>query len=386
MLADLLGCLIVLPHDLIFSVAYLTLPRSKEVSKVCFAIKNAMITLNCGLTMTLTLERTKTATYLGQRRRNRLSWSLKLCLAVIWLSGMAEAVITYMSQNEDERPLLPIKLLGQATSASSHCLSTGTIIAMVLVLAAALVILVSLYHTRRFLRRLNLDAERTFQGFSKRKRRCKMQKQTTVACLASLATLAVSYLPMFSVILICNSLGRQNINANAIAGVLCSMAYTINPIIAIATSARVKRAVVSVLKLVYPFKSLLRWYPSIYGSQSSFSGESIPLSKRSVKQERSPTIPLEENLQKDQDYWAEKMTNDQAFDATPEIVIHVATAEVKKKPLTRRRSSSAGGPAGTTSRNYPSVTPEEDTNCLEKPRFRNMSDSNVYKPLKSCDD
>lgn len=174
MLADLLGCLIVLPHDLIFSVAYLTLPGSKEVSKVCFAIKNAMITLNCGLTMTLTLERTKTATYLGQRRRNRLSWSLKLCLAVIWLSGMAEAVITYMSQNEDERPLLPIKLLGQATSASSHCLSTGTIIAMVLVLAAALVILVSLYHTRRFLRRLNLDAERTFQGFSKKKRRCKM--------------------------------------------------------------------------------------------------------------------------------------------------------------------------------------------------------------------
>lgn len=169
MLADLLSCLIVLPHDLIFSVAYLTLPGSKEVSKVCFAIKNAMITLNCGLTMTLTLERTKTATYLGQRRRNRLSWSLKLCLAVIWLSGMAEAVITYMSQNEDGRPLL-----GQATSASSHCLSTGTIIAMVLVLAAALVILVSLYHTRRFLRRLNLDAERTFQGFSKKKRRCKM--------------------------------------------------------------------------------------------------------------------------------------------------------------------------------------------------------------------
>lgn len=174
MLADLLSCLIVLPHDLIFSVAYLTLPRSKEVLKVCFAIKNAMITLNCSFTMTLTLERTKTATYLGQRRRNRLSWSLKLCLAVIWLSGMAEAVITYMSQNEDERPLLPIKLLGQATSASSHCLSTGTIIAMVLVLAAALVILVSLYHTRRFLRRLNLDAERTFQGFSKKKRRCKM--------------------------------------------------------------------------------------------------------------------------------------------------------------------------------------------------------------------
>ena len=247
MITDLISVLVILPHDFAFFVLEVTLPRANEVLKIRFAITNALIFLNCSLTMALTIERTKTATFLGQIKGDRLSQALTLSLAAIWLSSLGEAAFRYHAFSNNVQ--LPWTFSGQAVSAISGGPSAEVIIVMVLVLAAALVILVSLY-LMSFFRRLNEDSEQTFQGFFKRKRRCKIHKQITVACLATLATLAVSYVPLITAILIWRSLGRQSSNPNVVAHVLCSVALVINPIIAIAMSGRVQRAFMSVLRVV----------------------------------------------------------------------------------------------------------------------------------------
>jgi len=95
MITDLISVLVILPHDFAFFVLEVTLPRANEVLKIRFAITNALIFLNCSLTMALTIERTKTATFLGQIKGDRLSQALTLSLAAIWLSSLGEAAFTY---------------------------------------------------------------------------------------------------------------------------------------------------------------------------------------------------------------------------------------------------------------------------------------------------
>ena len=263
MITDLICVLIVLPLDFISYAADITLPPSRltQMSKISFAIKNVMIFLNCGFTITLNIERTKTATYFGKRRGDDLSRPLVLSLATIWMVSLGEAFITYRTVNVNN--MLPRKRypLGQ-TSASRRSQSAGIIVVMVLVLITALVILASLYRIKRFLYGFNVYTQQNLHGYSRRKIRCKMHKRITGACLASLASLVVSYVPVITATLTWYSMGRHSCDANAIVHVLCSIPHVINPLIAIGMSDRVQRAFVSVLKSVYPFKFLLKSYRS----------------------------------------------------------------------------------------------------------------------------
>lgn len=167
-------------------------------------------------------------------------------MAAIWLSTLGEAIITYRSF-KDSKPL-PWKLSGLATSARSRCPSAGTIIAAILFLAAIITTLRSLYRIRSFLFAINQDAvKESFNAdFSKRLRR--MHKRINLAFLASFTTLATSYLPLIIINLIWISLGRQSSDFSAIAQVFCSMAHTINPLIAVAMSRRIQSAVLEVFK------------------------------------------------------------------------------------------------------------------------------------------
>ena len=198
MITDLICVLIVLPLDFIFNALDVTLPRVTQMFKICLAIKNAMTFLNRGFTITLNIERTKTATYLGKRRGDDLSRTLIFCLATIWMASLGEAFITYRAVNDSNK--LPWKRypLGHETSASCRSQSAGTIVVTVLVLVTALVILASLYRIKRFLHGFNVHTQQNLQGFSRRRRRCKMHMRITGACLASLATIVVSYVPMIT--------------------------------------------------------------------------------------------------------------------------------------------------------------------------------------------
>lgn len=210
MIADLICVVIVLPHDFISYTADVTLPRLRvtQMSKISLAIKNVMTFLNCGFTITLNIERTKTATYLGKRRGDQLSRPLVFCLATIWMASLGEAFITYRTVNDSN--MLPRKryLLGQ-TSASRRSQSASIIVVIVLVLITALVILASLYRIKRFLHGFNVNTQQNLQSFWGRKIRCKMHKRITGACLASLATLVVSYVPVITATLTWYSMGRQ---------------------------------------------------------------------------------------------------------------------------------------------------------------------------------
>lgn len=272
-------------------------------------------------------------------------------------------------------------------SSRFRTVSASTIIIMVSVLAATLVILVSLYCMRSFLLRFHSDSEQTFQEFSRRKRRFDMHKRITVACLASLSTLAVSYIPLITAILIWCTQGRQSGDVNAVAHVLCSVAHTINPIIAIATSGRVQKAFVSVLKMVQPFKTLLKRFPSFNDNHLSVSLENTLLNYGTANGESPRSLQLEENFLNDlQCDCEETMANEQVF--SNKIIIHVVSengaslrdhvAEIKKKPLTRQRSLSAGCQLLPHS--------HEDTNYYEKRNLFNLSDSKIYKPLESYED
>ena len=244
------------------------------------------------------------------------------------------------------------KAAAQATYPSFRIMSAGTIVAMVLVLAATLVILVSLYRIRSFLLGLNEDAEQTFQGFSKRKRWCKMLKRITVACLASLATLAISYVPMTSAILMWGNLGKQSSDANAVAHVFCSVAHTINPIIAITMSAKVQRAFVSFLKLVKPFKPLLKSYPSIEGGPTSLDNENNYFYYVGAKERMRM---LEKNFHDEQFPWrkvssySSKGTENEVFLTKTETCVHgeknvqlISHLTGVKRPLAARLSTPIG--------------------------------------------
>lgn len=245
-ISDLTSCLVVVPHDFAFSALQINYPQAKEMFKASFVLKTVMIFLNCNLTIVLSIERYNTATYVGKRRKNHLSTSLIVCLAAIWLATLVEAIITYCSFKESNP--LPWKLSGLATSTRSRCPPAGTIIAAVLVLVAIITTLFSLCRMQSFLQAINQDAvkEPLSSDFSKRLRR--MHKRINLASLASLITLATSYLPLIIAHLVWLSLGRQSTDFNAIAQVFCSMAHTINPLIAVALSRRMQSAVLKVFK------------------------------------------------------------------------------------------------------------------------------------------
>lgn len=387
LITDLFCVLIVLPHDFTYFVLDLTLSQSNSVLKIFFAFKNVLIFLNCDFTIALTIERTKTTTYLGKRRGDRLSQSLKFCLAAIWFLGFGEGVITYQTVNESN--ILPCKFSIQAGRSSARSLSAGSIITMVIVLAASLVTLVSVYHIRSFLLRLNADSKQSFRGFPRRKR---LHKRITVAWFASLATLIVSYVPAITAILIWYSLGKQNRNGKSVVQMLCSVSHTINPVMAIAISCRMQRVFVRVLRGVEPFKTILKKFPSLYSSRTSLSGENILLRNGTSSRKfslRLPNMPLEKKFQNDQCNLKEEKANDDIV-FCGEIVIHAVfenrgsgnesgddhSTEVEKKLLTRKRSSSLGCRL---------TVPQENTNFDGKLNFFNRSDSKIYKPLEPCD-
>ena len=217
-----------------------------------------MIFLNCGFTIVLSIERFITATYVGNRRRNHFSKSLLLCLSAIWLLSLGDAAISYYTFKD--RSQLPWKLPGLVNSASSRSPSAGTVIAAVLVLAAFFTILFSLYRIRSFLRVVKQDiVNGPFDNFSERLTR--MHKRINLANLVSLAILAVSYLPMVTANLLWYSFKRQKEDFNAIAAVFCSMAHTVNPLIAISMSRRIQRAFLTVLNSLCQSHTLRRRMP-----------------------------------------------------------------------------------------------------------------------------
>ena len=356
--------------------------------KICFALKNVLIFLNCGFTIALTIERTKTTTYLGKRRGDRLSQSLKFCLATIWFLGLGEGVITYQTVNESN--ILPSKFSSQAARSSARSLSVDSIIIVVIVLAASVVTLLSVYHVRKFLLRLNADSKQPFRGFPGKKR---LNKRITVAWFASLVTLVVSYAPAITAILIWYSLGKQNRNGNFVVHMLCSVSHTVNPVMAIAISCRMQRAFVRVLRGVEPFKTILKKFPSLslYSSRTSLSGENVFLRNGTTSRGfslRLPNMPLENKFENDQCNLEEEIANDNIV-LCGELVIHAVfenrgnesiddhSTELEKKQPTRKRSSSLGCRL---------TVPQESANFHGKLNFFNRSDSKIYKPLEPCDD
>lgn len=346
MIADLICCLVVLPSDFAFYVLQVTFPRAKEVFKICFALKTVMIFLNCGFTIVLSIERFITATYVGNRRGNQFSKSLILCLLAIWLSSLGEATITYYTFKDRNR--LPSKLPGLANSASSRCPSAGTVIAVILVLAAILTILFSLYRIRRFLRVVKQDtANEPFDHFSKRLTR--MHKRINLACLVSLATLAVSYLPMVTANLLWYGLERQSSDFNAIAEVFCSMAHTVNPLIAISLSRRIQSALLKVLNSLCHSQILRRRNLSLFGM----------LRNTSSRTTREITRIVEHNV-KDNQRSSSIFSNESSIDVLLEKVIAancLGYSSIKesnsrvtavKRRLTRQYSTPVGKPLRTS--------------------------------------
>lgn len=251
MINDLICCVFVLPYDFAHYVLQLSFAQGKEAFRVCFAIRTVVIFLNCSFTTALNIERHITTTFVGKKNGKHLSKPLKLCLTTIWLAGLGEAVITYCTfRNRDH---FPRKLPGQTNDFSAHYPSAGIIITMFLILVATLTILFSLYRMRSFLQQLLLDIGKSIESSCPKGewRLCRMHKRINLACLASLATLAISYFPMVTVILLRYTLELHSSDANAVAYVLCSMAHTINPLIAIAMSQRIQNAFFEVLRMFY---------------------------------------------------------------------------------------------------------------------------------------
>ena len=387
MITDLICCLVILPQEFALYVVDASFPHAKKMFKVCSVLKNAMIFLNCGFTMVLSVERRITATYIGRRRSRHLSKSLMLCLATVWLSSLGNAAVTYYTFKDGEH--LPWKLSGQTTSASSRCPSAGTILAWLVVLLASLTVLFSLHRMRSFLHRINTDAKEAFQSFSKSEtRRRKIQKRITFSSFASLVTFAVSYLPIATTWLLWYGLGRQTSDANSFAHVLCSLAHTINPLIATAMSSRLQNAFVKILKSFYPFHALLKRYPSFANSITSFNSQSMPDS------------PLNHNLENvemmnnnSQDTAVIINANSQEVSSTEDIFVpgkvgvssiavwdrYISDKKsnrqatiVKKEPLTRKRSSSAGA---IRSSHHLSVPHQED----KEDRIKRLSGTFIKK-------
>lgn len=299
MITDLICCLVVLPQDFAFYVVEATVPPAYIAFKMYSVLKNATIFLNCGLSIMLSVERRTTATYIGRRRGWRLSKSLMLCLATVWLSSLGAAAVAYYTLRESNP--LPWKLSGQASSASSRCPSAGNILVMIFVSVTTVTLLFSLHRMRSFLHKEytaddKTQAKKMSQRLSKREaKRRKMQRRITFACFTSLLTLAFSYIPVVTTWLLWYGLGRQNSDANAVVQVLCSLAHTLNPLIATAMSSRLQSALVRVMRSFQPFHTLLKRYPSLADSIGSFTSQSMNLSCRMNNNETA--IMMENDFQ-----------------------------------------------------------------------------------------
>ena len=356
---DLICSLVVLPQDFAFYVVNATFPQAYNAFKIYSVLKNATMFLNCGFSIVLSVERRITATYLGRRRGQRLSKSLMLCLATVWLSSVGAAAVTYYTLRESNP--LPRKLLGQASSASSRCPSAGNIMVMILVFVALLTVLFSLRRMRSFLHKKftadnNTVSKEKFQGLSKREvKRRKMLRRITFACFASLLTLALSYIPVVATWLLWYGLAWQNSDANAVVQVLCSLPHTVNPVIATVMSSRLQNAFVRVMKSVQPFHTLLKRYPSLADSIGSFTSQGMNLSCRMNNNEN--LIMMESNFQDNMvminSPSPEVSSHNEACSPHKNVGVDSAvvwdrhdTSNVqviaKKPPLIRKRSLSAG--------------------------------------------
>ena len=355
MITDLICCLVVLPQDFAFYVVIATFPQAYNTFKIYSVLKNATIFLNCGFSIVLSVERRSTATYIGRRRERRLSKSLMLCLATVWLSSVGAAAVTYYT--------LPRQLSGQISSASSRCPSAGNILVMILVLVALLTLLFSLRRMRSFLnKKFRTDnntavTKETFLGFSKgAMKRRKLLRRITFACFASLLTLALSYIPVVTTRLLWYGLGWQNSDANAVVQVLCSIPLTVNPVTATAMSSRLQNALVRVMKSFQPFHTLLNRYPSLADSIGSFTSQGMNLSGRMNNNEN--IIMMESNFQDNLAIMnspsPEVSSHNEACSPNGNVGVLSATVWdrhdtnntgqviAKKAPVKRKRSSSAG--------------------------------------------
>ena len=362
MITDLICCLVVLPQDFAFYVVDATFPQAYNTFKIHSVLKNATIFLNCGFSIVLSVERRSTATYIGRRRERRLSKSLMLCLATVWLSSVGAAAVTYYTLSRESNPL-PRQLSGQISSASSRCPSAGNILVMILVLVALLTLLFSLRRMRSFLnKKFRTDnntavTKETFLGFSKREmKRRKLLRRITFACFTSLLTLALSYMPVVTTWLLWYGLGWQNSDANAVVQVLCSIPLTINPVTATAMSSRLQNALVRVMKSFQPFHTLLNRYPSLADSIGSLTSQGMNLSGRMNNNEN--IIMIESNFQDNLAIMnspsPEVSSHNGACSPYRNVGVHSAivwdrhdtsnTGQViaKKPPVKRKRSSSAG--------------------------------------------
>ena len=360
MITDLICCLVVLPQDFAFYVVDATFPQAYNAFKIYSVLKNATIFLNCGFSIALSVERRSTATYIGRRRERRLSKSLMLCLATVWLSSVGAAAVTYYTLRESNP--LPRQLLGQISSASSRFPSAGNILVMILVLVALLTLLFSLRRMRSFLHKKfrtdnNTVTKETFLGFSKREmKRRKLLRRITFACFSSLLTLALSYIPVVTSWLLWYGLGWQNSDANAVVQVLCSLPLTVNPVTATAMSSRLQNALVRVMKSFQPFHSLLKRYPSLADSIGSLTSQGMNLSCRMNNNEN--VIMMESNCQDNlamiNSPSPEVSSHNEACSPHSNAGVNSAifwdrhdtnnTGQViaRKPPVKRKRSSSAG--------------------------------------------
>lgn len=359
MITDLISCLAVLPQDFLFYVVNVTFPQAYNAFKIYSVLKNATIFLNCGFSIVLSVERCSTTTYIGRRRGRRLSKSLMLCLATVWLSSVGAAAITYHTLRESNP--LSRKLAGQISSSSSRCPSAGSILVMILVVVALLTLLFSLRRMRSFLHKKftadnNIVGNETFQGLSKREvKRRKMLRRITLACFTSLLTLAISYIPVVATWLLWYGLGWQNSDANAVVQVLCSLPHTVNPVIAAAMSSRLQNAFVRAMKSIQPFHTLLKRYPSLADSIGSFTSQGMNFSCRMNNNEN--IIMMEGNFQDNLVMLNSPSPEVSSYNeaCSPHRNAGVDSAVfwdrhdtnntqviAKKPPLIRKRSSSAG--------------------------------------------
>jgi len=321
-------------------------------------LKNATIFLNCGFSIVLSVERRTTATYIGRRRGRRLSKSLMVCLATVWLSSLGAGAVTYNTLRESAP--LPWKLSGQVSNASSRCPSAGNILVVIIVLVATLTLLFSFHRMRRFLHKEfiaagNTQAKEMLQGHSKREaKRRKMQRRITFACFTSLLTLALSYIPVVTTWLLWYGLGRQNSDVNAVVQVLCSLPHIVNPLIATAMSSRLQNAFVRFMKSFQPFHTILKRYPSLADSIGSFTSQSMNLSFR-MSNRGNPIImenDFQENLAIVNSHSQEVSSHDEVCSPYKIMGIDSTVAwdrhhsnnaqATTRTPLSRTRSLSAG--------------------------------------------
>lgn len=377
MIADLICCLVVLPQDFAFYVVGVTFPQAYSAFKIYSVLKNATIFLNCVFSIVLSMEHRTTATYIGKRRGRRLSKALMLCLGTIWLSSMGAAVATYYTSRESNPS--PWKLSGQVSSASSRSPSAGNILVMILVLVATLIPLFSLYRMRSFLRKVYSDDDNrhsrkeTLQKFSKKEaKRRKMQRRITFACFTSLLTFAFSYIPVVTTWLLWYAFGKQSGDTNAVVQVLCSLAHTVNPVIATAMSSRLQNGFVRFMNSFQPFHALLKRYssscPSLADNTGSFTSRSMNFSCRKSNNENIRM--MESNPQDDvamiNSFSPEISSHNEVCSTQRDVKVDSAvvwdrhncnnTQKVTKKPLMRKRSLSAGN----VRHNHKLDVPQED--------------------------